>query len=140
MGVYDILSARQTEAPTVTLTPPANVIRRQAGLGVPSARDVAEATFGVLAGAAITATFVTLVPGPAKWVAALATGALGVILTSASPLGTIPEELGMGALAAAASWIFFDVTGQYSIPPTRAATPATAGLLRAGSAPFLPAA
>lgn len=116
-------SSRSASAPeSVTLTPPPHVIRRQAGLGVPSGMDIFEAVAGALAGAAVSAVLITAVPSQSgKLVAAVLTGGLGVLLAATSPLGTIPSEIGMGSTAASGAYLYFDVTGQVG-----AQTPSTA--------------
>jgi len=108
------LAAAKAET-SVTLTPPPHVVRRQAGLGLPSGVDLLEAVAGSLGGALVTAVFIGLVGTPgAKAVASLTTGSLGLLLASTSPPGTIPSELGMGATAASAMSLYLQLTGQYS--------------------------
>jgi len=102
---------------SVSLSPPAYQVRQQAGLSLPNAAQLAEALVGVLGGAAISAVFITLLPPTNKWAAALLTGSLGALLAATSPIGTIAEEAGMGAFAASASWIYFDLAGQVSPQP-----------------------
>jgi|GEM_PF-3592949 len=112
----------QPKPVTVTLVPPAHAVRQQAGLGIPSARAVAEATFGGLAGAVIAATIITVMPSPAsKWIGALLGLGLGTVLAAASPLGTIPQEMGVGAVALSGGWIWFDILGATGTAPGTAA-------------------
>ena len=103
-------------AVSVPLSPPSYVVRQQAGLALPNGRQLFEALFGVLGGAVVSAVFITVMPGESKWVGAFLTGALGGVLAATSPIGTFAEEIGMGALAASGSWMYFDVTGQVAQP------------------------
>jgi len=97
---------------TVTLAPSAAAVRQQAGLGIPSLRGVAEASFGGLAGAVVAATLITVMPSAAtKWIGALLGLGLGTILAAASPIGTIPQEMGVGALSLSGGWMWFDLLG-----------------------------
>ena len=110
--------AAQPRPVTVPLAPPAHAVRRQAGLGIPSVRDVAEATAGGLAGAMLAATFITVMPSAAsKWIGALLGLGTGVILATSSPIGTLPQEMGVGALALSGGWMWFDLLGAVQTPP-----------------------
>lgn len=110
---------------SVQLSPPAYRIRQQAGLGLPSGRQLSEALFGVIAGAALSAVFITALNSKGQsWVGALLTGTLGGVLASTSPIGTFAQEIGMGALATSAGWAYFDVTGQF-VPPVQASQQAS---------------
>lgn len=108
--------ARIGKPVTVQLSPPAYAIRQQAGLGLPTGRQLLESVAGVLAGAAISAVFITALRNTNPLLGALTTGGLGIVLSTTSPIGTIPQELGMGALATSAAWVYFDATGQFSAP------------------------
>jgi hypothetical protein len=113
--------AAQPRPVTVPLAPPAHAVRRQAGLGIPSVRDVAEATAGGLAGAILAATFITVMPSPAtKWIGALLGLGTGVILATSSPIGTLPQEMGVGALALSGGWMWFDLLGAVKTTPGQA--------------------
>lgn len=104
----------------VPLTPPAYIVREQTGLGLPtSLRSVAEATAGGLSGAVLAATIITVMPSPAtKWIGALLGLGTGTILAATSPLGTIPQEMGVGSLALSGGWMWFDVLGAMRGQPT----------------------
>ena len=111
-------------ARNVLISPPAHVIRAQTGTAFPTnpARWI-EATGAVLGGTAVSAIFITAMPANTKWLAALLTGGLGLLLTTTSPIGTWAQEIGMGAAAASMAWLYFDVTGQI---PAAAQTSAAA--------------
>lgn len=97
----------------IQISPPAHVIRAQTGTALPTnpARWL-EATGAVLGGTVISAIFITAMPANTKWLAALLTGGLGLLLTVTSPIGTWAQEIGMGAGATSMGWIYFDITGQ----------------------------
>lgn len=105
---------QQEYTPTeITLTPPTHVVRRKVGLGVPGPRDLVEATLGAVAGAAASAIFIGALSGNARFVGAMITGALGMIFAATSPLGTIPSEVGMGMFATSATYMYFELHGDF---------------------------
>jgi tetrahydromethanopterin S-methyltransferase subunit E len=109
--------AQEEYTPTeVQLTPPTHVIRRKAGLGVPGTRDVVEACAGAVAGASASALFIGSMTGPARFVGAMITGALGAVFAATSPIGTIPSEVGMGMFAASATYMYFELAHQFAEP------------------------
>lgn len=118
---------------SIPLVPPAYVVREQTQLGLPkNLRSIAEATAGGLAGAVLAATIITVMPSPAaKWLGALLGLGTGTILAATSPLGTIPQEMGVGSLALSGGWMWFDLLGAVRTPPsstgpawlTKSATP-----------------
>jgi len=110
--------ARQSQAPqpkpvTVTLVPPAHVVRQQAGLGLPNARQLLQAIGGVLIGAGVSATLISFARDN-RWVPALLTGSLGALGVATSPIGTFISEAAMGMTAASAAWMWFDLTHQFT--------------------------
>ena len=98
----------------VQLTPPSYVVRKKAGLGVPTPAGVFEACIGAVAGAAASALFIGNLHGTARFVGAMITGALGTIFAATSPIGTIPSEVGMGMFSTSASYIYFQLTNQFT--------------------------
>jgi hypothetical protein len=71
-----------------------------------------ESTGAVLGGALISGVFIGTLPVGQKWLGALVTGALGLALTTTSPIGTWAQEIGSGTLASSAFWFYLSVTGQ----------------------------
>lgn len=108
--------ARQSDAgpqgTTITLAPPAYVIREQTGLGLPNGRQLIQAIGGVLVGAGVSAALISLA-GVNRWVPALLTASLGALGVATSPIGTFASEASMGMTAASAAWIWFDLTHQF---------------------------
>lgn len=116
----------------VTLGPPAYVVREKAHLGLPSASEAVYAAAGGLLGAGVGAFVILAMPSPAaKWLGAGMVTAAGSIFAASSPLGTIPQEMGVGALALAGGWMWFDLLGalrgQTTIAPAWV-TPPTGGV------------
>lgn len=108
--------------PTITLGPPAYVVREKAHLGIPSVSEAVYAAAGGLMGATVAAAVILAMPSPAaKWMGALLDIGAGSIFAAASPLGTIPQEMGVGALALSGGWMWFDllgaIRGQSSVAP-----------------------
>jgi hypothetical protein len=119
-------TTRQAKAPGpsqqyVQLSPPARAIRKNAGLGTPTAMDILDSVGGVAAGGILTAFLIGVVPGASKWPMALLGSSLGMLLAATSPIGTTAQEVGLGAFAVGAGWAYFDLTGQFA--PTSPATP-----------------
>jgi hypothetical protein len=107
---------------TVTLGPPAYVVREKAHLGLPTPAEAVYAAAGGLLGAGVAAIVILAMPSPAaKWLGAALDVVAGGLFAAASPLGTIPQEMGVGALALAGGWMWFDLLGALQGQPSVAA-------------------
>lgn len=96
----------------MVISPPAREVRRAAGLQLTLEPEaLVQSLAGGLGGAALVAVLVGILPSERKFIGALLGLGIGGVLASTSPIGTIPQELGIGAVAASASWIWWSVTG-----------------------------
>jgi hypothetical protein len=103
----------------ITLAPPSYVVREKAHLGLPNPREAVAAAAGGVLGAAVAAIVILGLPSPAaKWVGAVLDVMAGGFFAAAAPLGTIPQEMGVGALALAGGWMWFDLLGAVEGQPT----------------------
>ncbi len=97
----------------ISVSPPAYVIRQQAGLGLPTSPNrIFEALGGTLIGAGITAALTALMPANEQIFGPIVSGALGTVAAVASPIGTWPQEMGGGAMSSAAFALFLKLTNQ----------------------------
>lgn len=87
---------------------------------------------GVVSGAAITALLIyKLFPKNQVPTAALV-GVGGAILAASSPVGSLPEDLGMGATIFAAGWGLLRAFGQIKAPVSTSGAPVMVTPLRSG--------
>jgi len=98
---------------TVQVSPPAYQVRKQAGLQIPSGKELYQALGGAAIGVALSAVMLGVVPPDRKWIVAGLTLIAGGLAAATSPIGTITQEIGLGSFAASTGWIVFDVTNQY---------------------------
>lgn len=96
----------------VVLSPPAREVRRAAGLQLTLEPEALfQSLAGGIGGAALVAILVGILPPERKFIGAVIGLGIGGILASTSPIGTIPQEIGIGATAASAAWIWWSIAG-----------------------------
>ena len=98
---------------TVQVSPPAYQVRKQAGLQIPSGKELGQALGGAAIGVALSAVMLGVLPPGRKWIAAGLTLIAGGLAAATSPIGTIAQEIGIGSFAASTGWMIFDITNQY---------------------------
>jgi hypothetical protein len=105
---------------TVQISPPAHIVRRQAGANMPTLTQTVEAVGGVALGAGFGALLTLGLFPPYNVLGATLSTIVGAIAAATAPIGTIPGEIGMGMVGEGLTWWIFYLTGHYAEPPSAA--------------------
>ncbi len=107
----------QPRAISIPYSPPAGAVRQATGQVLPSTPG---GWFNALLGVGVGVVVATVIPGlmpvSEKWAGAAVTGLLGLVLMVTSPVASIAQEAGIGAVGASAAYFYYDLSGQICSP------------------------
>lgn len=120
---------------TVQVSPPAYAVRQQAGLQMPNLTQMGQAVIGPVVGAGVAAGIISFLPPERRIFGAVGGLLIGGIAAATSPIGTIPQEMGIGALSLSVGWFWWEVAGAFGAAQSG---PGTAGLSESRQSYFKP--